>query len=99
MQDAGPDATIHQPTRLRIMMLLSGLEEADFRFLLTSLGLTKGNLSVQSARLEEAGYVQIVKAFNGKIPRTTYRLTSLGRERLAEYWRAMDAIRGGGAQG
>ena len=89
-----PDAVIHQPTRLRIMMLLSGLHEADFNFLLSTLGLTKGNLSGQSAKLEEAGYVEIQKAFQGKIPRTTYRLTELGRERLREYWAAMDEIRG-----
>ena len=89
-----PDAIVHQPTRLRIMMLLSGLQEADFNFLLTTLGLTKGNLSGQSAKLEAAGYVEIQKAFEGKIPRTTYRLTELGREKLGEYWAAMDEIRG-----
>lgn len=96
MHTAEPDATIHQPTRLKIMMLLSGLQEADFNFLLTSLGLSRGNLSVQSAKLEEAGYLQIAKGFNGKIPKTTYSLTQLGRRRLAEYWRTMDAIRGAG---
>jgi DNA-binding MarR family transcriptional regulator len=91
-----PDAIIHQPTRLRIMMLLSGVAEADFNFLLNTLGLTKGNLSAQSAKLEEAGYLEITKSFAGKIPRTTYRVSDLGRERLQEDWAAMDAIRGGG---
>jgi DNA-binding transcriptional ArsR family regulator len=93
MAATDPDPIVHQPTRLRIMMLLSGLKEADFNFLLNTLGLTKGNLSVQSAKLEEAGYIEITKAFEGKIPRTTYRLAALGRQRLAEYWQAMDSIR------
>lgn len=88
-----PDPLIHQPTRLRLMMLLSGLKEADFNFLLSTLGLTNGNLSAQSAKLEEAGYVEIRKTFEGKMPRTTYRLTALGKRKLAEYWQAMDQIR------
>ena len=70
------------------------MAEADFNFLLNTLGLTKGNLSGQSNKLEEASYIEIRKSFEGKIPRTTYRLTALGRQRLAEYWQAMDDIRG-----
>jgi len=91
-----PDPHIHQPTRLRIMMLLSGIEEADFKFLLSALGLTNGNLSVQAGKLEDAGYIAISKSFEGKIPRTRYRLTDLGRERLASYWQQMDKIRAAG---
>lgn len=94
-----PDPNIHQPSRLRIMMLLSGVKEADFKFLLSSLGLTNGNLSVQAGKLEEAGYVAISKSFEGKIPRTRYRLTDLGRERLAAYWQEMDEIRATGQAG
>ncbi len=48
------DPTVHQATRLRIMMLLSGVDSADFNFLRTTLGLTNGNLSVHTRRLEEA---------------------------------------------
>ena len=88
-----PDANIHQPTRLRIMALLSGVREADFNFLLSTLGLTNGNLSVQTGKLEEAGYVEITKSFVGKMPHTVYRLTDLGRARLNEYWAAIDALR------
>ncbi len=94
-----PDPNIHQPTRLRIMMLLSGIKEADFNFLLSALGLTNGNLSVQAGKLEEAGYIAISKSFEGKIPRTRYRLTELGRRRLAAYWEAMDEIRAAGRPG
>lgn len=87
------DPTIHQPTRLRVMMLLSGVEEADFTFLLKALGLTNGNLSVHMRKLEDAGYVEVTKEFRGRMPNTAYGLTSLGRRRLSEYWQAIDAIR------
>ncbi|MHC4480508.1 MAG: winged helix-turn-helix domain-containing protein [Planctomycetota bacterium] len=87
------DPHIHQPTRLRIMMVLSGLERADFAFLKSTLGLTNGNLSAHMSRLEEAGYVAIEKAFKGKTPHTSYRLTANGRSSLEDYWEAMDAIR------
>ena len=89
------DPNVHQPARLRILMLLSGVDSADFTFLLTALGLTKGNLSSHMSRLEAASYVEIAKTFDGKIPNTSYSLTPLGRSRLAEYWRAVDEIRGG----
>jgi DNA-binding transcriptional ArsR family regulator len=87
------DSNVHQPARLRILMLLSGVDSADFTFLLTALGLTKGNLSSHMSRLEAASYVEIAKTFEGKIPNTSYSLTPLGRSRLAEYWRAVDEIR------
>lgn len=87
------DAEVHQPTRLRILMLLSGVATADFNFLLNTLGLTKGNLSAHMSRLEEVGYVEVTKKFDGKIPNTSYRLTSLGKSRLKDYWRAIDEIR------
>ena len=87
------DPNVHQPARLRILMLLSGVDSADFTFLLTTLGLTKGNLSSHMSRLEAARYVEIAKSFQGKMPNTSYSLTPLGRSRLAEYWRAIDEIR------
>jgi DNA-binding transcriptional ArsR family regulator len=89
------DPHIHQPTRLRILMLLSGVDVADFAFLLNTLGLTKGNLSSHMSRLEEAGYVEVTKSFNGKVPNTAYSLTRNGRSSLDEYWRAIDDIRHG----
>jgi DNA-binding transcriptional ArsR family regulator len=87
------DPHVHQPTRLRILMLLSGVDSADFTFLLNALGLTKGNLSSHMSRLEEAGYVEVTKSFNGKIPNTAYSLTRKGRSSLDGYWRAIDEIR------
>ena len=90
---AGLDRVIHEPARLRIMSVLSGVDEVDFNFLLTALGLTKGNLSCHVDRLEQTGYVAVKKAFNGKIPRTSYRITSDGRGALEAYWRELEEIR------
>jgi len=87
------DPHVHQPTRLRILMLLSGVDSADFNFFLHTLGLTKGNLSSHMARLEQVGYVEVAKSFNGKIPNTSYTITRLGRTSLKSYWRAIDEIR------
>jgi len=87
------DPNVHQPTRLRLLMLLSGVDSADFTFLLNTLGLTKGNLSSHMTHLEEVGYVEISKAFRGKLPNTSYSLTQKGRTGLARYWRALDEIR------
>ena len=89
------DLNVHQPTRLRILMILSGVDSADFNFLLNTLGLTKGNLSSHMGRLEEAGYVEVTKSFSGKVPNTAYSLTRRGRSSLDEYWRAIDDIRHG----
>ena len=87
------DRVIHEPARLRILMILDGVELADFGFLRTTLGLTKGNLSSHMDRLERAGYVKISKSFNGKIPHTDYQPTKSGRKALASYWAALDRIR------
>ena len=88
------DPHVHQPTRLRILMLLSGIDTADFNFVLNTLGLSKGNLSSHMDRLERANYVEVTKKFEGKIPNTSYRLTSEGRSSLDAYWQAIDEIRG-----
>ena len=93
------DPNMHQPTRLRILMLLSGVDSADFNFLRTTLSLSNGNLSAHTRRLEEAGYITVSKTFEGRMPKTTYSLTEVGREQLDEYWRIMDEIRAGGAAG
>jgi len=87
------DRTVHEPVRLRIMTILSGVDSADFVFLLSTLGLTKGNLASHVARLEREGYLQVMKSFNGKIPHTEYCLTSRGRKALAEYWATLEEIR------
>ena len=87
------DKVIHEPARLRIMMILSGVEQADFNFLLKTLSLTRGNLSRHIEKLEGAGYIEVKKSFKGKIPNTSYQLTKEGVKSLAQYWENLDAIR------
>lgn len=91
------DRVIHEPARLRIAMILTGVDTADFSFLLNTLALSKGNLSSHMDKLEGAGYVEVRKSFNGKMPHTAYRLTDAGRQALADYWAALDRIRSGTA--
>jgi DNA-binding MarR family transcriptional regulator len=87
------DRVVHEPVRLQILTVLSGVEWADFPSLCRMLGLTRGNLSAHSGRLERAGYVRVQKSIIGKIPHTQYRLTPKGRKVLNQYWAATDAIR------
>jgi len=88
------DRLIHEPARLRILTILSGVDAADFSFLLSTLGLTKGNLSSHMDKLEKSGYVSITKSFNGRIPHTDFSITEEGRTALERYWEELDAIRG-----
>ena len=81
----GADRVIHEPARLVIAAILYAAESADFVYLLRETGLTKGNLSSHFAKLEDAGYIEIEKGFQGKIPRTSYRLTDTGRAAFSQY--------------
>ena len=90
------DKIIHEPARLRIMMILTGVEQADFNFLLTTLSLTRGNLSRHMEKLESAGYLKVKKSFKGKIPNTSYQLTQKGSDALAQYWENLDVVRQSG---
>ena len=87
------DKVIHEPARLRIMMILTGIEQADFNFLLTTVSLTRGNLSRHIEKLESAGYLKVKKSFKGKMPNTNYQLTQKGSKALAQYWENLDAVR------
>ncbi|MHC4488116.1 MAG: transcriptional regulator [Planctomycetota bacterium] len=90
------DKIIHEPARLRIMMILAGLEKADFKFLLTTLSLTRGNLNRHMEKLESAGYLKIKRSFKGKVRNTSYQLTQKGSKALAQYWENLDAIKRSG---
>jgi DNA-binding MarR family transcriptional regulator len=89
------DKVIHEPGRLLIIALLSGVKEADFLYLLKETGLTKGNLSSHIAKLEEAGYIEVQKTYKGKIPLTVLRLTRAGRSAFEDYKRRMGKLLAG----
>jgi DNA-binding transcriptional ArsR family regulator len=79
------DRLIHEPARMTIMAALAGRKSADFVTLLRITGLTKGNLSAHAIKLEEAGYVSVVKSFRGRTPHTRYALTPGGRRAFHTY--------------
>jgi len=83
---------VHEPSRLAILTILSGVKEADFKFLLRISGLTRGNLSVHLSKLEEAGYVNVKKRFINKVPNTVYNLTKEGRKAFTDYLKNMETI-------
>jgi len=86
------DDLIHAPTRLSIVALLAATQWAEFRFIRDSTGLTDSALSKQLSTLEEAGYVEIRKAFVGKRPRTSARLTATGRGAFERHVAALQEI-------
>lgn len=67
------------------MALLYVIDSADFIFLMNQTGLTWGNLSAHLSKLEEAGYIEVVKSFKGKRPNTELRLTPGGRGAFRAY--------------
>ena len=83
------DDVIHGRVRLGIMAYLSGAEAADFNELKARLQVTDGNLSVHLRKLEEAGYVEVLKSFQGRKPLTRAKLTPKGRDAFVGYLDAM----------
>jgi len=90
---ANLDRIIHEPARLAILTVLSACDMADFKYLQTATGLSKGNLSVQLSRLEEAGLTSSERVIERKHTLTTVVLTNTGRVKLARYWGQIERIR------
>lgn len=86
------DRTIHEPIRLGIISALAVNEALSFSALKDLLGVTDGNLSVHARKLEDAGFLECSKSFEGRVPRTEYRVTVKGRRALQDYIEHMDAI-------
>ena len=86
------DRVIHERLRLGIVSALSVNESLTFRELKKILATTDGNLSVHARKLEDAGYVACEKKFEGRLPKTEYRLTSKGRAALENYIAHMEAL-------
>jgi DNA-binding HxlR family transcriptional regulator len=81
---------IHERIRLGIVSALATNDSLSFNDLKRVLKTTDGNLSVHARKLEEAQYISCVKFFEGRVPRTEYRLTAAGRRALAEYLDQME---------
>ena len=86
------DRVIHERVRLAIVSALAAGDGMSFGDLKDLLGTTDGNLSVHARKLEEAGYVACEKGFEGRVPRTHYRLTAAGRKALEKYLAHMESI-------
>ncbi len=86
------DDAIHGRLRLGIMAYLADAEAADFNELKTVLDATQGNLSVHLRKLEDAGYVEIIKSFQGRKPLTRAHITPSGRKAFAAYLEALSRL-------
>ena len=86
------DRLIHERLRLGIVGALAASEGATFNDLKRLLHTTDGNLSVHARKLEDAGYIACEKSFEGRVPRTEYRLTPAGRKAFDKYLVHMEAI-------
>jgi DNA-binding HxlR family transcriptional regulator len=84
------DRLIHERIRLGIVSALATNDSLSFNDLKRVLKTTDGNLSVHARKLEEAQYISCVKFFEGRVPRTEYRLTATGRKALKEYLDQME---------
>jgi DNA-binding HxlR family transcriptional regulator len=86
------DRLIHERLRLGIVSALAVNETLSFNDLKALLKTTDGNLSVHARKLEEAGYVVVTKYFEGRMPKTDYRLTPIGRHALERYLEYMERL-------
>jgi DNA-binding HxlR family transcriptional regulator len=86
------DRLIHERLRLGIISALAVNERLTFNDLKRLLQTTDGNLSVHARKLEDAQYIACEKTFEGRVPRTEYRLTAAGRRAFEKYLGHMEAI-------
>ena len=88
----GLDRLIHERLRLGIVSALAANESLTFNDLKSLMNTTDGNLSVHARKLEEAGYIACTKSFEGRLPKTEYKLTVAGRRALENYLSHMETI-------
>ena len=89
---AGLDNLIHHRIRLGIVSALAAAESLTFSELKALLDTTDGNLSVHARKLEDAGYIMCTKGFEGRTPRTEFKLTPVGRRAFEKYLDHMEAV-------
>jgi DNA-binding transcriptional ArsR family regulator len=86
------EGLIHEKLRLGIVSALAAAPSLTFMELKKLLNTSDGNLSVHARKLEEAGYIICEKYFEGRMPRTVFRITATGREALRRYLNHMEAL-------
>lgn len=86
------DRLIHERVRLGIVSALAVTDTLAFNDLKALLGVTDGNLSAHARKLEDAGYLECLKGYEGRVPKTEYRLTAAGHEALEGYLGHMEAL-------
>jgi DNA-binding MarR family transcriptional regulator len=86
------DRLIHERLRLGIVSALAVNDSLSFSDLKKLMKTTDGNLSVHARKLEEAEYITCTKSFEGRMPKTEYRLTATGRRALERYLDHMEAL-------
>ena len=86
------DRLIHERLRLGIISALAANESLTFSDLKNLMNTTDGNLSVHARKLEDAGYIAVTKYFEGRLPKTEYKLTAAGRRALENYLSHMETL-------
>jgi len=86
------DRLIHERLRLGIVSALAANESLTFNDLKSLMHITDGNLSVHARKLEDAGYITCAKSFDGRVPKTEYKLTPSGRRALEGYLNHMESL-------
>ena len=86
------DRLIHERLRLGLVSALAANESLTFNDLKNLMHITDGNLSVHARKLEDAGYISCNKFFEGRMPKTEYKLTSPGRRALENYLSHMESL-------
>ena len=91
-EDAKFDRLVYERVRLGIMSALAVNEQLTFNELKALFQVSDGNLSAHARKLEEAGYIDCTKSFEGRRPRSEYRLTQVGRKALHRYLEHIEAV-------
>ena len=86
------DRLIHERMRLGIVSALAANESLTFNDLKSLMNTTDGNLSVHARKLEDGGYIACTKSFEGRTPKTEYKLTASGRRALENYLSHMESL-------
>ena len=86
------DRLIHERMRLGIVSALAANESLTFNDLKSLMNTTDGNLSVHARKLEDGGYIACIKSFEGRLPKTEYKITASGRRALESYLNHMETL-------